>query len=153
MSAQTKWTEQTFMDKDFLVEEPLKQPEWEIMEETRMIAGRLCTKAVLKGDTSNSLVAWFSPATPLPIGPAGLGGLPGIIVQLEMMTMTYTMQEDLKPLESAPAMAPPTKGTKVTREEYMEIAKKKEREVAGKSGFQGSGVPSGTQIQTIEITL
>jgi len=41
MNAQTKWTEETFMDKDFLVEEPLKQPEWEISEETRMIAGRL----------------------------------------------------------------------------------------------------------------
>ena len=154
MNLQTKWTEETFMEKSFLVEEPLVQPEWEIREETRMIAGRLCSKAVLKGDTSNSLVAWFSPETPLPIGPAGLGGLPGIIVQLEMLMMTYTMQEDLKPLESAPELAPPTKGTKVTREEYLEIMKKKKGDAAVKSGFQENGVPSGgIQIQTIDIKL
>ena len=146
MNAQTKWTAETFMDKDFLVEEPLVQPEWEIREETRMIAGRLCSKAVLKGDTSNSLVAWFSPETPLPIGPAGLGGLPGIIVQLDLALMTYTMQE-IKPLESVPEMTPPTKGTKVTREEYLEIMKKKTGNADVKSGVPAGGA----QIQPIII--
>ncbi len=130
----TKVVQEECLGKTFIVEDTIAPIEWEIRNETRMIAGRLCTKAVKKGDTSGTFVAWFSPETPLPIGPAGYGGLPGIIVQLDYMIESYVMQDDLKALEQAPALAPPDKGTKVTRAEMEEIKRSKRNNGAIPSG-------------------
>ena len=138
----TKVVQEECLGKTFIVEDTIAPIEWEIRNETRMIAGRLCTKAVKKGDTSENLVAWFSPETPLPIGPAGYGGLPGIIVQLDYMIESYVMQDDLKALEQAPALAPPDKGTKVTRAEMDEIRRAEMDEIK-RSKRNNGAVPSG----------
>ena len=43
--------------------------------------------------TPNHLVAWYAPAIDLPIGPAGLVGLPGVIVEVETKTLSFHLED------------------------------------------------------------
>ena len=63
---------------------------WEIKKETKMIGDYLCYKAEYtkkyKGNNntekSKLITAWFAPSLPLPFGPNGYNGLPGLILEL-----------------------------------------------------------------------
>lgn len=60
----------------------LSMPEWSYEEESRIILGRLCSKA-----TANFLgrqwIVWFDPEVPLSFGPWLLWGVPGLIIEAE----------------------------------------------------------------------
>lgn len=61
---------------------------WELTEDTKIIQGYTCYKAIRKETNkikrlSITYVAWFTPEIPAPFGPIGNGGLPGLILQLE----------------------------------------------------------------------
>lgn len=66
---------------------------WNITEENKTIEGYNCYKAERKElnkkfSTKNNkkyivYTAWFTPEIPVPYGPVGNGGLPGLILQLE----------------------------------------------------------------------
>ncbi len=71
-----------------------REIEWEITPETRKISGFMAQKAIAKPhkkDYNNgyfdvkygNLVAWFVAEIPIPLGPEGYNGLPGLIVKLE----------------------------------------------------------------------
>ncbi len=55
----------------------LYQQEWSITNETDTILGYPVIKAV-----NGRYVAWFAPKIPVPFGPNGSGGLPGLILKL-----------------------------------------------------------------------
>lgn len=68
--------------------------EWEVTSETQKIGGFMAQKAITKSlyrDFNNGYIdvkygdmaAWFVPEIPIPLGPEGYGGLPGLIVKLE----------------------------------------------------------------------
>ena len=72
--------------------EPLDSKKWQITNETDTILGYPVIKAIyitkLNIKSPNPLIkinhkdiAWFTPAIPLPFGPAGIGGLPGLILK------------------------------------------------------------------------
>lgn len=65
---------------------------WELTEDTKLIEGYTCYKAVRKelNETSRLkknkylvYIAWYTPDIPAPFGPIGNGGLPGLILRLE----------------------------------------------------------------------
>ena len=68
--------------------------EWEITEETGVIAGYKVQKAITKPlyedyypFTYGNAVAWFTTEIPVSVGPEGYYGLPGLIVRLEYSGM------------------------------------------------------------------
>jgi GLPGLI family protein len=131
-----KKTEQKeFMTRMFLVESDLSKSEWKITENMRNILGYNCQEAILK-DTSKTAKAWFTTSIPVSAGPAGFGGLPGLILQVDI--------NDGKRLITAVALDPsldvtdvlvkPKEGKKVTEQEFRTIVDEKMKEMGVENG-------------------
>ncbi|CAZ94923.1 GLPGLI family protein [Zobellia galactanivorans] len=75
------------------------------------------------------IVAWYTPEIPVNQGPSSYWGLPGLILAVsDDITTIVCSQITLNPSEKVTIKAP-TKGKKVTQEEYDEISKKKMKEM------------------------
>jgi len=128
-----------FFGRTFIITDSLELPTWTLVEEQSEIGGRLCAKATT-GD-SVVITAWYSLETRIPAGPLNFVGLPGLVVELEMGPVTYTLTE-MKVLDKDPKLKVPSKGKKVTKEEYEEIVKKKMEE-------HGFSMPGGGGVKVI----
>ena len=112
----------------YLLSDSLGQ-NWKITAETKTIAGYTCRKAVLACATcKNPVEAWFTPEIPVPFGPAGYGGLPGLILELKKYRMVLTAKK-VKPLKRKPAIRKPTGDVKMTMDEYEQMLKRRREEI------------------------
>lgn len=68
--------------KPFFVSDSLHPMIWTITSEEKKIDSLLCIKAECQF-RGRTYIAWFSPAIPLPFGPWKMGGLPGLIIDLQ----------------------------------------------------------------------
>jgi GLPGLI family protein len=125
-------------DKKFVIEDSIRKLSWKLTGETQTILGHACQKATAQraskrmqmtmdngkmerkevNDTS-TVVAWFTTEIPVPAGPEVQGQLPGLILALDMSNgrMVYTALE-ISPKADIAAIKEPTKGKKVTPEEF-----------------------------------
>ena len=78
----------------------ISRTEWMITNEKKIINGFECTKAIATleknyGDgekiKSYDLAAWFCPKIATSFGPKSYGGLPGLILELELPLVTFTV--------------------------------------------------------------
>ena len=90
-------------------------------------------KAVTGPDTLQT-IAWFTPQIPAPLGPATYGQLPGLILELERDNITITATEVLPEIDQPELMKAPTKGKKVTEEEFDRIQEEKLKEMDLQNG-------------------
>ena len=129
------------MDKIFLIKDTIDPAEWKITGETKMVSGLSCQKATLESEENGVIEAWFTTQIPVSSGPAGLGGLPGLIVYVSMdegnVTMTAT-QIIPREIEKGEIEAP-KKGKVVTREKYLELEQKKMEQMKKQYGGDGDG--------------
>lgn len=78
-----------------LKEHPGSLTPWVIQEEQKMIGNYLCFKATrmkimgAKGDVGHPVVAWFCPELPYAFGPLEYGDLPGLILELQTVTVLF----------------------------------------------------------------
>lgn len=125
-------------DKKFLVTDSIRRGNWKLSDETKTILNHQCRKAVSQligkrmsmsmdngkmerkeiDDTSN-LVAWFTTDIPVSAGPEVQGQLPGLILRLETNNgrTVYTALE-ISPKPDLASIKEPTKGKKVTPDEF-----------------------------------
>lgn len=75
----------------FLVKDNYIELKWDVVKETKLIAGYTCTKAITKF-RGREWVAWFASDLPLPFGPWKLHGLPGIILEAHDDSERYTFK-------------------------------------------------------------
>ena len=131
-------TQEEFMSRKFLISEPLQASQWHLQNEQRNIAGRKCSKAIIVSETNktDSIVAWYSPETPIPAGPMGYCGLPGLIVELNMGGILFTLTE-IKVIDTPVEIKAPTKGKKVSREEYVKLMDQKMKEYGVDNNSEG----------------
>jgi len=119
-----------FMGRKFLIEEENELLAWKISGEQKKIQGYLCQKAELQ-DTSRTVVAWFTPEIPIPTGPREFRGLPGLILEVDIddgkRVISALELEGVAP--DADDLQPPSKGKKVSQEEYDRIVKEKKAEL------------------------
>ena len=127
--------QQEFMGKMFLISGEQKPFEWKITAEQRQMDQFLCQKAI-HTDSTRTIVAWFTPQIPVSLGPANLGGLPGMILDAEInegetiYQVTEIVLDDL----SEGVIAPPSKGKAVTKEEFDTIVDEKMKEMQESQG-------------------
>jgi GLPGLI family protein len=130
MNKNTSLQKQTFMDREFLIEEKIDSPKWKITGKQKLILDYMCIEATTTIDSS-LVTAWFTPQIINAIGPNGLNGLPGAILEVEMdkgMLHYVATKVSLKPLDKK-AIVRPTEGKKVTKEEFEKIVVEKEKEM------------------------
>jgi len=124
----TKLYQAKFMDSIFLVKEDYNQYKWEIKNEKKEILGFECYKAVgsyqeyshiFKRLVTESTTVWYAPGIPLPFGPSGYDGLPGLVLEAYKASFYFIATEITFCPEEA-IVSPPDKGKSVNRKEFNE---------------------------------
>ncbi len=91
-----------------------------------------------------NVVAWYTEDIPTSAGPDNYYGLPGLILYLDVDdgTIVYSPKK-LEPMGKDMAVKPPTKGNKITRQEYRKLMQQQ---------FQGmrGGMPGGNRAVIIQ---
>lgn len=97
---------------------------WKLHNETKEIDGYTCYKATIDHThyyTENkfTIEAWYTPEIPVPYGPAGFGGLPGLALQVLYSHVIYVAKKvtlnptggikPIKPIEQGPVITPEEK--------------------------------------------
>jgi GLPGLI family protein len=156
-TAAKKVEQRDMMDKKFIVTDSIRKMNWKLTGETQTILGHLCQKAVAQrtgkrtqmtmdngkmerkeiNDTTN-IIAWFTPDIPVPAGPEVQGQLPGLILLLDMNDgrMVYKAI-DLQTKADVATIKEPTKGKKVTPDEFTKEREKMMEEM--QKNNQGGG--------------
>lgn len=143
MNNNEKYSIKNIIDKPFLVKEDLKTLDWNTTDETKEILGYQCHKATY-GDT----VAWFCAELPIPFGPSGTFGLPGLILELQTNTDSYTAISISTENNNIDIVLNLDKNKAITRKEYAKIQKKKLKEFGVDSDGPGKGKP---QVKVITM--
>ena len=127
-----------FFEKKFLINDSIRRGNWKLSDETKTILNHLCRKAVSQRigkrmmmtmddgkmerkeiDDTSLVVAWFTTDIPVPAGPEMQGQLPGAVLSMETNNgrTVYTALE-ISPRADVASIKEPTKGKKVTPEEF-----------------------------------
>ncbi|AQS92792.1 hypothetical protein BXQ17_01365 [Polaribacter sp. BM10] len=86
------------LSKQYIVNDSSRMKEWEFFNEIKIIDGYTCYKAVNKKLNTRSgnyitNIAWYTTDIPLPYAPIGNGGLPGLILKLEIDNFYYLVDK------------------------------------------------------------
>jgi GLPGLI family protein len=130
-----------FFGRKFLVTGEAGKAAWKLTGEQKTLLGYTCQKAALQEEDRN-IVAWFTPQIQVPAGPDSYGGLPGLILEINVNDGERTVLAsniELKKLEKG-AIEKPTKGKKLTQEEFDKIEAEKRKEMEEEMGGSGHGV-------------
>ncbi len=107
------------LGKKYLIEDTLTQQRWKILNDIKEVAGHICMKAYLDEPIrKHKIVAWFAMDMPLPLGPEGFGGLPGMILELDYNDGAMVVKADkitLKKLTTELDLPAKLKGKKVNQ--------------------------------------
>ena len=128
-----------FMDKKFLIEGKSKRYKWQMTTEQKTVLDYNCQKAIFQ-DTSQTIIAWFTPQIPISAGPSSYAGLPGMILEIDIDEGQRTIQATsvvLKELDKN-AISAPAKGKKVTQEDFDKIVEEKTKELQEQYGGNGN---------------
>ncbi len=152
--------ETEIMDKPFLIKDAAEKPEWVLEKEIKNIGNYTCFKATWTRDVENqtfdsltdelvtkteskTTTAWYTLDIPVPHGPSGFWGLPGLILEIEDGKQTILCSRVVINPEQPIEIEQPTKGKVVTQEAYDKIQEKKSAEMMeqfhGGNGRRGSG--------------
>lgn len=75
-----KWN---FNNKDYIISDTLKILDWKLEKDAKELLGISLRKATFElGD--DKITAWYAPKLPYKIGPELYGGLPGLILEIEI---------------------------------------------------------------------
>ena len=129
-----------FMGRTFLITGDLEPIAWKLTSERSEFLGYMCMKATAVRD-STTLEAWFTPEIPIPAGPELYGGLPGLILVLNIDDGKRSFAAKEVQLEELPddAIQKPAKGKKVSREEFDKIVEDKMKEMGVQRSGRGGG--------------
>ena len=125
LTNQTSVEKRNLMEKEFIVEDSIHNLNWKLIAgETKTIAGHTCKKATGKSPMGSDIVAWYAEDISLSSGPAQFGGLPGLILAMDVNNseFVYTATTISKDVKKADIKAP-TKGKKVSPEEFAKLRK------------------------------
>ncbi|WP_179349324.1 GLPGLI family protein [Winogradskyella pacifica] len=106
--------------------------DWILTKDTLKIDNYLCYKATTtytientKGKHTLEVVVWYAPEIPIPYGPDGYGGLPGLILQLDNNGILTSLKKiEFFKKDNKIDIELPTKGKKVSEEEFNSIVSK-----------------------------
>ena len=129
-----------FMTKKFLIRGESEQYTWKVADGQKTIQDFMCIKAVYQ-DSAGTFTAWFTPQIQISNGPAEFGGLPGMILQLDINDeeRVLTAIEIRETEVDLDMLKEPKKGKEVTSDEFREIVAKKMREMRQQRGGGTSG--------------
>ena len=141
-----------FLSRMFLIESELKPEKWKITGQQRKILDYNCQEAVARVEGGDVHV-WFTPKIAVDAGPGTFSGLPGMVLAAELNGGDRKLEAiglEFKPLDQK-VLKKPTKGKKVTPEEYQAMVTEKMKEM----GMEGDGTwhEGGGPVQTSTVVI
>lgn len=130
-----KLTQIESFGETFNVIKPYDEYKWDITTETKIINGYKCYKATThkeefdeKRNRTNRFnpIVWFAPEIPVPFGPKGLDGLPGLVLEgtFNGKLYFYATKIELNKKISKAIFDKPKKEKYVTEKEFVDIDNK-----------------------------
>jgi len=125
------------LGKVYHLKEDLSKTRWKILNEIKEVAGYVCMKAETKiADREQTVHAWFTDAIPFSGGPEGYGGLPGMILEININDSDAIITATKVDLEKADLKIPypkKIKGKEIAKTDYDSLVNKYiEETIAGK---------------------
>lgn len=124
-----------FMNKLFLVEKNKNSTEWQLSNETKKIGDYLCYKAKCtlpnigsKGLVEKNVEVWYAKDIPIPLGPVGLVGLPGLILEANFFKVSYFASNVKIKKGKHINIIIPEKGERITENDFFNLAVSKVKE-------------------------
>jgi len=138
-----------FMSRVFLIESELKTEKWKLTGKQLSILDYACQEAIAEVD-GKDVHAWFTSQIAVGAGPGPYSQLPGLVLAVEVNDGDRTLMAtsvDIKPLDKS-VLKKPTKGKKVSPEEFETIVAEKMKEM----GAEGDGLGAGN-AHTVVIKI
>ncbi len=107
--------ESDVFDELSLIDLPKKK--WNITQESKVIGGYLCYKAIDLDYKNNSTFAWFTPQIPVSFGPKVWADLPGLVLEVQLKKRKFIATKIVLNPKDKIIINKPTKGKRVTAEE------------------------------------
>lgn len=130
------------MGKEFLVNDAIVDYQWKITGNKKQLLDYMVMEAQTVIDDTISISAWFTPQIPIQNGPSRYGGLPGLILEMDIDNgdnVIVATRVALGELDPSLTIAEPKKGKTVTREEFNTIRREKMEERREQGGGRGAG--------------
>lgn len=128
------------MGKRFLITDKLGKQKWKMTGRQKMLLDYPMQEAIFINE-KDTILAWYTSAIPVSTGPMGIAGLPGLVLEASIGNRTTIRATKIDFEEKANTkIKEPTKGKKVTKEEFEKIAKEKAEEMRQQRGANGSNV-------------
>ncbi|MBC7827487.1 MAG: GLPGLI family protein [Chitinophagaceae bacterium] len=122
--------------KKYIIEDSIRLLEWKLDEaDTKTIKGYTCKKATAKNPQGLDILAWYTDQIVCTSGPEIFGGLPGMILELNIADgeIVFTPLEILNSADQKLVKAP-TNGKKITRKEFQKMLEEQFGESASGGG-------------------
>lgn len=115
-----------FLGRTFLITDARREWDWRLTGDQRVYLDRLVLRATTTLDGS-AVEAWFTPEVPVPGGPGEFGGLPGLVllVDVDDGRLTWTAREIDATYPGDGTVAPPTEGDPIDRAGYEAVVAEK----------------------------
>lgn len=132
--------EEDLFGKKFLIAGETTDKAWKISGKQKKVGDFLCQEAIYQDSTQN-LVAWFTPMLPVSVGPGEFRGLPGAVLRVEIdegqrvLTATKIIPESLP----ENTIVAPTEGEEIEQEAYNKLREEKVAEMRREFGNRGGG--------------
>lgn len=109
-------------EKEYIIEDSLKNLNWKLEDGTSTILGYACKKATSKTERGSTVEAYYTEEIPVSSGPESFSGLPGMILKVDVNNQhfVYTAKGIEKTLNKKELKAP-VKGKKVTKKDFVKL--------------------------------
>jgi len=109
--------------KKYIIEDSFPSQSWKLEADTQRIKGYLCRKAVTASRAGDAVIAWYAEDIQSPSGPEVYGGLPGLILLLDIndAEMVYTVVEVGAAGADKGLVKAPSEGKKITRAAFQKM--------------------------------
>lgn len=109
--------------KKYIIEDSLRKQGWKLSDETKTVKGHTCKKATATSRDSLLITAWYAEDIQSPAGPEEYGGLPGMILELNIndAEIVFTALDIVTKGFDKKIVKAPTNGKKVTSKEFQKM--------------------------------
>jgi len=116
------------MTRLFLIENEIESQAWKPGTKLKKIQGYICQEATMKR-SEETITAWFTPNIPISIGPDNYGGLPGLILAVDINgeNLILAISVNLTPPPDD-SISKPKEGKKIRQEVFNTIVVEKVEE-------------------------
>lgn len=108
--------------KKYIIEDTLRKQSWKLADDTLFVKGYHCKKAITKNRQGDNVVAWYTEEIATPSGPEQFGGLPGLILKMDIGDGWIVFSPlDISTGTGKQVVKIPSGAKKVTRPEFQKM--------------------------------